>query len=195
MSDDKWNEKIKLLLHDRVYVRTFDILLPDWLVPNHLTVLRFFLIAPVVYLLYIGNYSWGVPLFLVAALTDALDGSMARVRRKITRWGIIYDPLADKLLIGSVLFLIVLRHVNFYLGFGLLMVESLMIVGGWLMQRRGVVKPANFFGKVKMVAEVLGILLLLIALWLDMSLFVDLSNGTLGVALVVAILSLLSRLY
>ncbi|OIO52597.1 hypothetical protein COY93_03745 [Candidatus Uhrbacteria bacterium CG_4_10_14_0_8_um_filter_58_22] len=195
MSDDRWNEKIRLLPHDRIYARTLDALMPRWIVPNHVTVLRFFLIAPVVYLLYVGNYSWGVPLFLFAALTDALDGSMARVRRKITRWGIVYDPLADKLLIGSVLFLIVLRHINFYLGLGLLLVESLMIIGGWMMWRRGIVQPANFFGKLKMVAEVVGIMLLLIALWLDMSLFVDLSNGTLSVALVVAIVSLLSRLY
>jgi len=195
MSDDRWNEKIRLLLHDRIYARTLDVLLPRWIAPNHVTVLRFFLVPPVVYLLYIGNYGWGVPLFLFAALTDALDGSMARVRRRITEWGIIYDPLADKLLIGSVLFLIVLRHINFYLGLGLLLVETLMIVGGWMMRRRGMVQPANFFGKVKMVAEVLGIMLLLIALWLNISLFVDLSNGTLGVALVVAIVSLLSRLH
>ncbi|MFH2063377.1 MAG: CDP-alcohol phosphatidyltransferase family protein [bacterium] len=195
MSDERWNEKIKLLPQDRLYAWTLDRFLPSGLVPNHLTLLRFLLTPIVVYLLYVENYDWGVPLFLFAAWTDTLDGSMARVRRKITEWGIVYDPLADKLLIGSVLFLIVLRHINLYLGFGLLAVESLMIVGGWFMRRRGTVQPANFLGKIKMVAEVFGITLLLMALWLDVSLLVDLSNGTLGVALVVAIASLLTRLY
>ncbi|MEA3248761.1 MAG: CDP-alcohol phosphatidyltransferase family protein [Patescibacteria group bacterium] len=181
--------------HDKIYRCVLDPLIPKSVRPNHVTVIRIFMVPFVIYFLYIGNYAVGVPLFLFASLTDALDGSMARVRKQITRWGILYDPLADKMLIGAVLFLIVLQHVNFYLGLALIMVEVIMIVGAWIRSRRGLVEPANFWGKLKMFVEVVGISLLLVALWLDISLLVDLSVGTLAVALAVAIVSIMSRLH
>ncbi|MBU0625030.1 CDP-alcohol phosphatidyltransferase family protein [Patescibacteria group bacterium] len=195
MTNEQWNEKISLYPHDHIYKRILDPLIPAWIKPNHITVVRMLLIPPVLFFLNTGDYRIGMPLFLFAALTDALDGAMARVRKQITTWGIIYDPLADKLLIGSVIFLIVLQHVNFFLGMALLVVEALMIVGAWLGQRRGDIRPANLWGKIKMVTEVAAISLLLLALWLDINLLVSISAGTLAVALAVAIVSVLSRLH
>ncbi|KPJ85892.1 hypothetical protein AMJ57_01410 [Parcubacteria bacterium SG8_24] len=194
MFADKWNRHIVLYPHDKVFRCLLEPLIPRWLKPNHITVSRIFLTPPVLYFLFVEDYRIGVPLFLLVALTDAIDGSLARVRRQITEWGVLYDPLADKLLIGSVLFLIVLRHINFYLGISLLVVEVGLIVGGWIRKRRGRVEPANVWGKIKMLTEVIGITLLLIALWLDISLLVDLSIGTLAVALVVAIVSVLAKI-
>jgi cardiolipin synthase len=191
-----WNQNIHLLLHDRIYRRLLDPLIPARIKPNHITVVRMFLVPLVLYFLYIGEYRIGFPLFILAALTDALDGSMARVRKQITKWGIMYDPLADKLLIGSVVYLIALQHINFYLGMALLVVEVSMIVGAWVRQKRGMlVLPANGWGKAKMVIEVVAICLLLIALWMNISLLVNISAGTLALALAVAIVSVLSRLH
>ncbi len=195
ISDEEFNRDIRLLPQDRIYRAVLDPFMPRWIRPNHVTLARIFMVPFVVYFIFVGNLAVGIVLFLVAALTDMLDGSMARVRRQITRWGILYDPLADKLLIGAVLFLIVLLHVNFWLGLALIMVEVVVIVGAWIRSRRGVVMPANFWGKLKMTVEVAGIMLLLIALLLDINLLVDLSVGTLAVALVVAIVSILSRLH
>lgn len=195
MFEDKYNRNIRLLPQDKIYRCLLDPLFPKSVRPNHITVARIFMVPFVVYFLYIGNFPVAVPLFLFASLTDALDGSMARVRKQITRWGILYDPLADKMLIGAVLFLIVLHHVNFWLGLALILVEVVMIAGAWLRSRKGSVEPANFWGKLKMFVEVVGIMLLLIALWLDVSLLVDLSVGTLAVALAVAIVSIMSRLH
>jgi CDP-diacylglycerol--glycerol-3-phosphate 3-phosphatidyltransferase len=179
MSDDRWNSDIVLYPSDRLFAATIDPFVPRGVKPNHLTVLRMLLI----------------PLFLFAALTDWFDGSLARVRRQVTEWGIIYDPLVDKLLIGSVLFVIVLDHINFTLGVALLVVEAFMIAAGWYRNMTsGRIEPANIWGKVKMVAEVCGIMLLLMALWLKMNLLVDLSTGTLGLALTFAIVSIFSRI-
>jgi CDP-diacylglycerol--glycerol-3-phosphate 3-phosphatidyltransferase len=183
-----------LLPHDRLFKRFIEPYFPPWIRPNHLTVARFVLTPFVVLVLAREDYRLGVPLFVLTALTDAFDGSLARVRRQITEWGIIYDPLADKLLIGSVLAVIVLQHINPYLGVGLLVIETGMIIGGWYGRRQGRVEPANVWGKIKMVAEVVGIGLLLIALWSKADLLVDLSAGTLALALVVAIVSIFSRL-
>lgn len=195
MFEDRYNRNIRLLPQDKIYRCLLDPLFPKSVHPNHITVARIFMVPFVIFFLYKGYFAVGVPLFLFAALTDALDGSMARVRKQITRWGILYDPLADKMLIGAVLFLIVLRHVNFWLGLALIMVEVVMIVGAWIRSRRGKVEPANFWGKLKMFVEVVGILMLLVALWLNINMLVDISVGTLAVAFVVAIVSIMSRLH
>lgn len=194
MSDNRWNDKIKLTSYDRLFARTIEPFVPRWLAPNHITIARILLTPAVLFFLFRGNYGVGVPLFIFVAATDALDGMLARVRRQVTEWGIIYDPIADKMLIGSVLFVIVLEHVNFYIGLALLIVEVILVIGGWFMRVRKGVQQADIWGKIKMNAEVAGILLLLIALWSGVDLFVDLSTGTLTVALIVAIISIFSRL-
>lgn len=191
---DRWNRHIKLTRVDRLFAVTLEPLIPARVRPNHLTVLRLLLIPPVLYYLSSGNYSVGVPLFMFTAATDAFDGSLARTRKQITEWGIVYDPIADKMLIGAVLFVIVLKHINFYLGMALLVVEAMLITAGWIAQSRGEITPANGWGKLKMGAEVAGITFLLAALWFDIDLFVQLSNGTLAIALVAALVSVLWRM-
>jgi len=74
--------------------------------PNSLTLLRIFLVPflVVVLLTKFDGKEWvGLAIFLVAALTDLLDGYFARRFNKITRVGMLLDPIADKLLISSAL--------------------------------------------------------------------------------------------
>ena len=150
-------------------------------------------LTPVVlWFLFIEQYTVGIPLFVAVGLTDAVDGSLARVRKQITPWGTFYDPVADKILIGSVLVLIVVEHVNPILAIALIVVELGLIMSGWYRRRRTGQMGANIWGKVKMMLEGLGILFLLIALWGGADLFVDLSTGTLILAVIFAIVSLLT---
>lgn len=70
--------------------------------PNSLTLVRIFLVPPLVVVLLtrVENFElWGVLIFLGAALTDWLDGYLARKRQQITTLGVLLDPIADKLLI------------------------------------------------------------------------------------------------
>jgi CDP-diacylglycerol--glycerol-3-phosphate 3-phosphatidyltransferase len=195
MNEDRWNAGIVLHPTDRLFKVVLAPLFPKRLLPNHLTVLRLLLIPTILYYLAIDRFSIGVPLFLFAALTDWFDGALARTRRQITEWGIVYDPVVDKLLIGTVLFVVVLDHVNFELGMAILGVETFLIVVGWYRRMHGRIEPANVWGKIKMVAEVAGVTLLLVALWSKMDLFVDLSTGTLALALIFAIISIFSRMF
>lgn len=75
--------------------------------PNSLTLARIFLVPIVVAVLLtkeIPNWTfWGASLFLVAALTDLLDGYLARRRKQVTTLGRLLDPIADKLLVSSAL--------------------------------------------------------------------------------------------
>lgn len=181
----------KLFPHDYL-LRPLVRMIPDRVMPNHLTIFRMMLTPIVLWFLYEEWYSIGVPLFLFAAITDAFDGSLARWRHQISAWGTLFDPIADKMLIGSVVLLIVVRHVNPYLALALVLVELLLIAGGWYRRQQGRVGTANVWGKVKMVLQVIGVTFLLISLWLGIDLFVDLSNGTFALALVFAIVSLLT---
>jgi CDP-diacylglycerol---glycerol-3-phosphate 3-phosphatidyltransferase len=76
--------------------------------PNSLTLVRIFLVPFVVAILLTmtGNENWalwGVGIFFAAALTDLLDGYLARRRGQVTTLGRLLDPIADKLLVSSAL--------------------------------------------------------------------------------------------
>lgn len=77
--------------------------------PNKLSILRIILIPLFMYFLLLKNsYSvfyeiFALVIFVLAALTDGLDGYIARKRQAITKFGKIIDPLADKLLISAAL--------------------------------------------------------------------------------------------
>ena len=79
--------------------------------PNALTVARIFLVPIVVAVLLVKEiraYAFlGASLFLAAALTDLLDGYLARRRKQVTTLGRLLDPIADKLLISSALIALV----------------------------------------------------------------------------------------
>jgi CDP-diacylglycerol--glycerol-3-phosphate 3-phosphatidyltransferase len=191
---ERWNKDARLLPHDRFLNATLLRLLPKSVLPNHLTLARLVMIPLVLAFLAMELYWVGVPLFLLAGLTDALDGSLARVRRRITRWGIIFDPLADKLLVGAVVALVVIQRVNLYLGVAILAVEAMMVIGGFWRVRQGRVQQANAWGKLKMIFEVFGLTLLLLAVWFKIDMLIEVSIDTLVLALIFAIVSVLARI-
>ncbi len=75
--------------------------------PNALTLARIFLVPIIVAVLLTVEIRvwafWGASLFLAAALTDLLDGYLARRRKQVTTLGRLLDPIADKLLVSSAL--------------------------------------------------------------------------------------------
>jgi cardiolipin synthase len=150
------------------------------------------ILTPIVlWFLVLEQFNIGVPLFLFAALTDALDGSLARLRGPITKWGTFYDPIADKVLISAIILFIVIKHINIYFGLFIVFIELLIVGGGYSRKKKGKMTPsANIFGKTKMFLQVLGVTFLLIALWMGQNLFIDFSVGTLSLAIIFAIVSL-----
>src|SRR3989338_141010 len=85
---------------DNIIDKTILWIIPSFVKPNHLTGIRLLMWPIATYLLYIEEYKWGVIVFIFLALTDAIDGALARTRNQITDWGRIFDPIADKLLIS-----------------------------------------------------------------------------------------------
>jgi CDP-diacylglycerol--glycerol-3-phosphate 3-phosphatidyltransferase len=154
----------QLLPHDHV-LRPLVWLVPRIVRPNHLTIFRMMMTPVVIWVLVMQWFAVGVPLFFLVAASDAIDGSLARIRNQITPWGEFFDPLADKFLVGSMLVLVLVQHVNVWIVVSVLLTEALMIIGGLRKKRLGLSVTSNVWGKVKMNLQCLGILLVLIALW------------------------------
>jgi len=158
---------------------------PDFIKPNHVTVMRFVLTPLVVYLLAIGNLTFGVPLFILAAFTDMLDGSLARVRQQITPWGIVFDPVADKLLVGLVMLVFALHYYNLLVVLAAILFD-LLPLASWALRakaNRGLMM-ANLWGKSKMFLQVTSIVVLLLAVLLHLPVLITTGQIILIVATV-----------
>lgn len=166
-------------------------LIPQSVSPNSVTVVRFVLVPIVIALLLAHNYAWGAGVFAAAALTDALDGAMARTRNRITRWGKIADPLADKLLIGSTALILVTRY--FGLGMAALIVFLEVVISARAIYRyaHGRSAGANATAKAKMVLQSFSLLFLLIYALLGSAFSLIVATGCLYGAILLALASLL----
>jgi CDP-diacylglycerol---glycerol-3-phosphate 3-phosphatidyltransferase len=141
--------------------------------PNALTASRIFLVPLLVVVLltkFEGRQIFGVPkelvgaaIFGIAALTDVLDGYLARRRKQITTLGQLMDPLADKLLITAALVsLVQMDLAPAWMVAVILGREFAITVLRSIAHGKGMVIPASPMGKIKMAAEVTAILALIL---------------------------------
>jgi len=140
---------------------------PQWLTPNIITWARFFSVPFIGYFLWIENYSIALPLFLISAFSDAIDGSLARTRNQVSPFGKMFDPLADKLLISTAAIILVPRYLDWTIVIIIVAIEIILISSAYIQQRYyGKVIQAENAGKMKMVMQSIGIgALLVFALW------------------------------
>jgi CDP-diacylglycerol--glycerol-3-phosphate 3-phosphatidyltransferase len=135
--------------------------------PNALTLLRIFLVPLLVVVLLTrisGHVYFGAGIFLVAVLTDYLDGFFARRRNEVTRLGILLDPLADKLLTAAAFLSLVEMGVVPAWVVMIVIARELAVTGlRNVAAGRGVLIRASALGKAKMAAQVTAILLLLLS--------------------------------
>ncbi len=75
-------------------------------IPNLLSILRIGLVYPILYNIFIGNFIVSLGYFLLASITDALDGFLARKMKWQTYLGTLLDPIADKLLLSGTIFIL-----------------------------------------------------------------------------------------
>jgi CDP-diacylglycerol--glycerol-3-phosphate 3-phosphatidyltransferase len=135
--------------------------------PNALTLVRILLVPVLVVALTVetrGGSEIAAGVFVLAALTDGLDGYIARSRQSVTTFGKVIDPLADKLLIAAALIsLVSLDRVAAWVAMVIIArefaVSGLRIAAG----QQGVVIPASRLGKAKTVVQVGAVLALIAA--------------------------------
>jgi len=184
------SEEFKLQPHDKVFKYTVIPFIPRWILPNHLTYLRLVFTPLVLYFILINNYRSALIAFILVALTDAIDGSLARTRRQVTELGTFLDPLADKLLIGSTIFVLMLKHINIFISLSIILLEVIFLVGWYVRKRLGRQLRVNIWGKIKMNLQVIGVGILLLALVLGQPIMFQYSESTLVLAIVFALVSL-----
>jgi len=183
------NENVRLYPHDRVMDVLVVRFLPQWMTPNQLTILRFALIPFVVWQINKMNWDVGIPLFLFAAFTDLVDGSLARLRKQITTWGTLADPAADKLLISSVALLVVVRFLGWTMAWTIIGVEIAIVLSGLVRRKKQWAISANWAGKLKMLFQVIGVTLLLLAASLSLPILIPIAAVVLWVAIFIAVVS------
>jgi len=128
--------------------------------PNRITLLRIALIPVFIALLFIDvpyiDYI-AATVFIFLALTDALDGYIARKRKQITTFGKLMDPLADKLLVAAALIFLIGRGVPAWMAF-LIIAREFAVTGLRLaIVPKGVVLHAHKWGKIKTVLQIIAI--------------------------------------
>jgi len=133
--------------------------------PNMLTLFRVFLI-PIFIVVYFRNPDknliYSVVIFFIAGFSDFLDGYLARKNNQITTFGTVMDPLADKLMLLTVMTSYAYTGVVPYPIFLLVLIkEVLMIVGGYVVYKWGIINPANKLGKFVTFSFYIGILVLM----------------------------------
>ncbi len=117
---------------------------------NALTLSRLPLAAAGAFFLWRGEHNGVAVAFLVAAaLTDVLDGLAARALGQITDFGKKLDPVVDKIAIGGVGLILVLKYgVPWWIFVVAVARDVAIIVSAWLViSRKGVIVGANFWGK------------------------------------------------
>lgn len=158
--------------------------IPRKITPNMVSYLRLGLIPFLFWALLSERLVLGLAIFVFAALTDALDGTMARTRDQITDLGKALDPVADKALIGSMLVYFGFEYLIVKIFLVFIVLEIIVVIGSSMLSYKfGRPIGANVFGKVKMVLQTLSVLLFIIGVALGSKALIGISEYVLFVAL------------
>ena len=137
-------------------------------IPNLLTTLRFFMI-PCFLISFRAEGEcklMSAAIFILASITDVLDGYIARKYNMTTKWGQLMDPLADKLLVTSALVCMVQTGVVPGWMVIVILAREFAITGlRSVAASEGVVIAAAWSGKIKTVTQMIAIIFLLIGNW------------------------------
>lgn len=154
--------------------------------PNKLTVLRIILvpIMVIIPLFGISGNVWGIPIswiiidaiFIIASITDKLDGSIARKNNQITAFGKFLDPIADKILVlAAMVMLVEMQKLPGWIPIVVIFRE--FVVSGYrliVVENNGKVIAASKWGKIKTVTQMTAIIMM----FLDKFAFFAFANST-----------------
>lgn len=188
-------------------------------IPTKITVSRIALVLAMLIALFVLNYIPNLPLiyiggegtginlyyfvtaiiFVVAASTDALDGYLARKWKQVTDLGKFLDPVADKLLVDSLLIYLIVPHfisstLSIPVFCVIVMIARDLVVDAlrFIAAEKGIVLQANIFGKIKTVLQMIAIPLVLLNGWPFT--YFDASWGAFRIALIFVYLATFASL-
>lgn len=149
---------------------------------NFITTLRIFLGIIACFFILQGHYTLGFYAFLLGAISDWFDGSVARSNKNVTEFGKVYDPFADKVLVLSAVMGLVYQHLlNPYMAVFIMLRELGVSFLRSIAKAKD--KKAILSGKIKAFFEMLGISIILFG-------YDGLGNILFGIGLLFAYISL-----
>ncbi|MDD2971930.1 MAG: CDP-diacylglycerol--glycerol-3-phosphate 3-phosphatidyltransferase [Lachnospiraceae bacterium] len=164
--------------------------------PNKLTILRVFMIPFFVFFMltdYAGAASkWiALALFIIASLTDMLDGKIARKYNLVTNFGKFMDPLADKLLVCSAMICLV-ETKQLAAWMVIIIISREFIISGFrlIAADNGIVIAASYWGKFKTTFQMIMICLLIA----NIELLTIVTQIVIWIALILTVVSLIDYL-
>ena len=129
-------------------------------IPNILTFLRILLIPLFVMAYSYNEFTLASVLFILASITDLLDGFLARMTGQVTKLGALLDPLADKLLLLSSFSLLFYRGIVPLWILITVLSKDVVVVSGWMIRyflTRSSSAPPSLLGKGATLAQVIAI--------------------------------------
>ena len=127
-------------------------------IPNILTVMRIFLTPIFIICLFsdfFGAQLWALVIFIVASITDAYDGYLARKNNMVTNTGRFLDPLADKILVSSAFISFSIMGLIDIWMVALIIFRDLFVMGlRFLMSRRGFIMITSKISKSKTAVQI-----------------------------------------
>lgn len=167
--------------------------------PTVLTLIRILLVAPVMICVFIDALPArivAIICFILAMLTDFIDGRWARHDKIVTDLGAFLDPIADKMLVNlTFLALVVLNVVPVWV-FGIILVRDFLVDGlRMLAAKQKITLSASKFGKLKTMVQMFTLILLLVNLIFNNGIFAIINNILLYVVVILTVSSGLDYLY
>ena len=167
--------------------------------PTILTLMRIVLVAPVMICIFMDSLPARIitiVCFVLASLTDFIDGRWARHDKIVTDLGAFLDPLADKMLVNlTFLALVVLDVVPVWM-FGVILIRDFAVDGLRMMaERKRITLSASKFGKLKTMTQMITITLILINMIFGNEIFATINTILLYIVIILTIFSGLNYLY
>lgn len=164
--------------------------------PNKLTIIRVILIVPFVFIMLtdvcgdMGKWI-ALAIFIIASLTDLLDGKIARKYNLITNFGKFMDPLADKLLVcAAMICLVEMGKIPSWVV--IIIISREFIISGFrlIASDNGIVIAASYWGKFKTVFQMIMVILMIA----DIEAITLLTQIIMWIALILTVISLVDYL-
>lgn len=162
-------------------------------IPTYFTIAR--MILSVVFLVFILlPDTWAkivaLAIFIISAITDKIDGDLARKSKTVTDIGAFLDPLADKMLVNLAFLALVYLGVVPLWVFAVILVRDFAIDGMRMMvARNGVTVPASIYGKLKTTFQMTALIIITLNLITNLEFFTIIGNIALYIALALTIFS------
>ena len=140
-------------------------------IPNLLTIIRIALVYPILNNIYLGNFEISIIYFIVASVTDGLDGFIARKMNWQTELGTLLDPVADKILLsGSIFILWLNQYIPFYIFVIFFSRDVVILLGAAI--RMSVIESdtptPNFLGKLTTTLQIIYIAIIFLKVIIEL---------------------------